>query len=133
MISSALRSGALEIFIRPSSGEFISSTRKIAAAIEQALTMSARNTIQLRGAKRPKLRNSSVSQKISTPSRIGGSPRCASSITVQRARDVVRDLARLRQQRALLVGHRFELAQHDADGVDAIPALEGLHGRTARP
>src|SRR5262249_25489541 len=55
MNSSALRSGALEIFIRPSSGEFISITRKMAAAIEQALTMSARNTIQLRGAKRPKL------------------------------------------------------------------------------
>src|SRR5262249_60251769 len=83
MNSSALRRGALEIFIRPSSGEFISSTRKIAAAIEQALTMSARNTIQLRGAKRPKLTNSSVSQKISTPSRMGGDPPAGPPTTTQ--------------------------------------------------
>jgi HK97 family phage major capsid protein len=89
MISSALRSGALEIFMRPSSGEFISRTRKIAAAIEQALTMSARNTIQLRGAKTPKLKKSSASQNTSTLSRIGGSPRCASSISSQREREMV--------------------------------------------
>src|SRR5262249_25356485 len=88
MMSSALRKGALEIFMRPSSGEFISCTRKIAAAIEQALTKSARKTVTLRGAKRPKLVNSNASQTISTPRRTGGSPRCASSISTQREREM---------------------------------------------
>src|SRR5262249_57876039 len=46
-----------------------------------------------------------------------------------RARNVVHDLMRLSQQRALFVAHWFELAQCGSDGVDRAPALDHVQGR----
>src|SRR6266403_3115166 len=83
--SRALRIGALETLIIPRSGWFISRIIKIAPETDIAPMSSTIITVALRGANKPKLRNSMVSQKSSTTRKGTGSALCACSINSQRA------------------------------------------------
>src|SRR5215470_6609159 len=69
----ALRMGPLDTLMAPSRGWLISSTRKIAPAMEHALKKSTTTTVGFLGANSPKLMNVSVSQKTRTMISVIGS------------------------------------------------------------
>src|SRR5204862_6237256 len=82
--SSALRIGALETLIMPSSGWLISKIIKIAPETDRAQMRSTATTVALRGANMPKLTCKTVNQKSSTTRKGIGIGLCVCSTKSQR-------------------------------------------------
>ena len=66
----AERRGALEIWISPLKGMYISRIRKIAPETANAAAKRLATAVALRGAKRPKLMKTTISQKTMTTSNV---------------------------------------------------------------